>query len=215
MQLRITSLTLLCLTLAVIPASAQVLYDDGPINGTIDAWTINFGYIVSDTFNLAADSTVGGFNFGAWVYPGDKALTVGWSITSDEFGGTVYGSGTASVTDTFLSSNQYGYQVDALSVTGLNVSLGAGRYWLNLQDATTQMGDPLYWDDNSGVGCTGDDGKGGDCPSLASNNAVGTLTSEAFDITGTGGGQTPEPSSILLLGSGVLAVVGILRRRSF
>ncbi len=35
------------------PATAQVLYDDGPINGTTDAWTINFGYVVADTITLA------------------------------------------------------------------------------------------------------------------------------------------------------------------
>ena len=51
MKLSIASLTILCLA-AVLPASAQVLYDNGPIIGDIDAWTINFGYIVSDTFTL-------------------------------------------------------------------------------------------------------------------------------------------------------------------
>ena len=72
MNLRIASLTVLCLMLALVPASAQVIYDDGPINGTIDAWTINFGYVVGDTFTLSANSTVGGFNFGVWEFPGDK-----------------------------------------------------------------------------------------------------------------------------------------------
>ena len=27
-----------------------VIYENGPVNGTTDAWTINFGYVVSDTF---------------------------------------------------------------------------------------------------------------------------------------------------------------------
>ena len=26
-------------------------------------------------------------------------------------------------------------------------------YWLNLQNATSAGGDPVYWDENSGVGC--------------------------------------------------------------
>ena len=47
--MRIASLTILCLALAAIPAWADT-YDNGPINGTTDAWTINFGYIVSDTY---------------------------------------------------------------------------------------------------------------------------------------------------------------------
>jgi len=52
MKLRVASLLLLALylTLAVVPAMAQTVYSNGPINGTTDAWTINFGFVVSDSF---------------------------------------------------------------------------------------------------------------------------------------------------------------------
>jgi hypothetical protein len=197
--MRIVWLFVLCLALAVIPASAQVIYDNGPANGSVDAWTINFGYVVSDTFTVDA-SAVQGFDFTVWAYPGDTALTVDWSITSAEFGGTTYGSGTASLSSSFITSNQYGYDVDKLSASGLNVVLGGGTYWLNLQNATTSFGDPLFWDENSG-------------PSSASESAVGTIASEAFDIRGTG--TIPEPSSIMLFGSGILGLAGVLRRKLF
>jgi uncharacterized repeat protein (TIGR03803 family) len=152
-----------------------VIYSNGPVNGTVDAWTINFGYVVSDSFPVAAGQAVGGFDFYVWAYPGDTPLTVDWSITSEPLGGgTVYGSGTASVTSTFISSNQYGYDIDLATVTGLNVSLGAGTYFLNLQKAVTSFGDPLFWDENSG-------------PSQAYTNSVGSIPSEAFDVTGNGG----------------------------
>lgn len=36
------SLMLICLTLAAVPAVAGVVYDDGPINGNVDAFIINF-----------------------------------------------------------------------------------------------------------------------------------------------------------------------------
>src|SRR5271165_3196510 len=50
-KIRIALLTISCLALAVGPAVAQNwLYDNGGINGTTDAWTINGGYVVSDTF---------------------------------------------------------------------------------------------------------------------------------------------------------------------
>jgi hypothetical protein len=120
------------------------------------------------------------------------------------------------LTDRFISVNQYGYDIDNITVTGLNVTLkGGGTYWLNLQNAVVPSGNPVYWDENSGAGCGGDDGHGGGCPSTASSGGVGTDPSEAFTINGTGGGCTPEPGSFLLVASGVLAVAGLLRRKVF
>ena len=205
MKLRIASLTLLCLALAAIPAAANTLYSNGALNGTYDAFTINFGYIVSDNFALSGASTVTGFDFYTWSYPGDTPIAVDWSITSAENGGTNYGSGTgAALSNVVISTNGYGYQINRDTVSGLNVSLGAGTYWLNLQNAVTSQGNPLYWDEN--------DGK-----SLASDSGIGTIGSESFDILGSTGttNTTPEPSSIMLFGSGVLGLAGVLRRKLF
>jgi hypothetical protein len=215
MKTHIASLIgVLCLALAAIPASAQMWsYDNGPINGTVDAYTINFGYIVSDTF-VAGGSSVNGFSFGTFQFPGDIMLSVDWSITSGENGGTVYGSGTASgnnLTDKFLSANQYGFVIDEVTVSGLNVATTSGTtYWLNLQNAKVASGDPVFWDENSGVGC-----QSNGCPSLASYSAVGTIPSESFTISGGGSGSVPEPGSILLFASGVLGLAGVLRRKMF
>jgi hypothetical protein len=217
MKLRMASLTILCLVLAAIPALAQQdLYDNGPINGTTDAWTINFGYELADTFTLLNNSTVGGFNFGAWEFGGDRLTSVDWLISTYPNGGTVYGSGTASgsnLTDRFISVNQYGYDIDNITVTGLNVALMSGNtYWLTLQNALVPSGNPVYWDENSGIGCGGDDGHGGGCPSVASPGGVGTDPSEAFTINGPGG-TTPEPDSFVLLASGILGLAGLMRRK--
>ena len=214
MKMRIASLTILCLVLAAIPALAQT-YDNGPINGSVDAWTINFGYIVSDNFTLTGPTpTITGFMFGVWEFPGDTLTHVDWSITSGENSGTVFGSGTASVTDTFISSNQYGYNIDKITVSGLNVETqNPGTYWLNLQNASVASGDPVYWDENSGKGCGG-----AGCPSSASQSSLGTIPSEAFTVSYTnnnGTGTTPEPSSIMLFGSGILGLAGVLRRKLF
>ena len=220
MKLGIALLTILCLALAAIPAWAQVLYDNGPINGTVDAWLINFGYVLGDDFTLSANSTVSGLTFGVWDYPGDVMTAVDWSITSEWDSGTVYGSGTASgknLADQFLSVNQYGYSIDKITVSNLNVPLESGKtYWLNLQNAEVQSGDPVYWDENSGIGCTGDDGMGGGCPSTAREFFDGTIPSESFDIYGTSGtGTTPEPGSIVFFATGIVGLAGLLRRRLF
>src|SRR5579863_1492333 len=89
--MRIASLTLLALCLAVIPAVAQTdIYDNGPINGTVDAWTINSGFAVSDSFTLGAAANVSGLNFAVWILPGDVLESAEVSITSGEFGGTSF-----------------------------------------------------------------------------------------------------------------------------
>jgi hypothetical protein len=78
------------------------------------------------------------------------------------------------------------------------------EYWLNLANASVASGDPVYWDENSG-------------PASASESALGTIPSEAYTVnTGSsGGGTTPEPSSIMLFGSGILGLAGVLRRKLF
>ena len=91
--MRIASLSLLalCLTLAAVPAMAQTVYSNGPINGNTDAWTINFGFIVSDTFNVTNnDTTITGGSFGMWLFPGDTLTSAELSITSGENSGTSY-----------------------------------------------------------------------------------------------------------------------------
>jgi len=211
MRTHIGRLTVLCLALAAVPAFAD--YDNGPISGTTGAWAINFGYIVSDTF-VAEGSLVTGFEFGFWEDPGNHLTSVQWSVTSGENSGTVYGSGIASgasLADKFLSNSQFGYDIDEITVSGLNVPTTPNTtYWLNLQNAMVPDGYSAYWDENSGKGCMSNG-----CPSSASESAVGTIPSESFTINGSSGGTTPEPGSFMLLASGILGLAGVLRRTLF
>jgi len=213
-KLRIALLLVFCLILAALPALADNIYDNGPINGTTDAWTINFGYVVSDTFNVGGNgATLTGLSFGAWLFLGDTLGQAEVSITSQENGGTVYFDQVVNFTPSGCVENQMGYNICTETGTFNGPTLGAGTYWLNLQNAA--FDDPVYWDENSGVGCTGSG-----CPSQASESVVGTIPGESFTILGNAGsttttGTVPEPGSILLFASGILGLASFVRRRLF
>jgi len=216
MKLSLASLSLLtlCLMLAAVPAVAQTVYNNGPIDGNTDAWTINFGFVQSDNFTVTGgNSTITGFSFGAWLFPGDILTSAELSITSGENGGTTYFDQILNFTQGTCSyPNQYGYNICQENSSFRGPTLNSGTYWVNLQNAVVPSGDPVYWDQNEG-------------PSLASNNSVGTMPSEAFTVLGTGSsttssststtstGTVPEPSSIMLFGSGILGLAGMLRRK--
>ena len=104
----------------------------------------------------------------------------------------------------------YGYDVCIASASFAGPTLPDGTYWLNLQNASVPSGDAVYWDENTGLGC-----QSPGCPSQASENGVGTIGSEAFTILGTttGSGSVPEPGSLLLFASGVIATAGIVRAK--
>lgn len=153
------------------PASPQdvTLYDNGPINGSVDAWSLNYGYATTNSFTLDSAATITGFTFGVWVYAGDIPRSVDYLISMSPFGGT---PANVPLTSTFQYSNQYGYDIDSESVSSLHIALDAGTYWLTLQNAVTTQGNPLYWDENSG-------------PSQAAESSLGTIPSESFSVTGT------------------------------
>jgi len=148
------------------------IYDNGPINGSTDAWTINFGFVTSDSFTVPNGSGVSGMTFGAWLFEGDVLQTVEVSITSAEFGGTTYFDQVVSFTQSGCSANQYGFNVCTETSSNFTANLAQGAYWVNLSNAVVNDGDPVYWDENSG-------------PSSASENSVGTIPSEAFTILGS------------------------------
>jgi PEP-CTERM motif len=205
-------LTILCLMLAVAPARAGV-YSNGPINGTTDAWTINSGFSVSDSFPVSEDfNGVSGLQIGVWLFPGDSVSSVQVDLGSSPFGTNVFSGVVAATVHTDLGINQFGYDIQQIDF-GFQAffSEPPGTYWLTLSNAVAPSGDPIYWDENSG-------------PSLAYENSLGSIPSESFTldicvgcVCGVRGPDcgppVPEPSNILLFGSGILALVGILRRK--
>ncbi len=173
------------------PLQDGVVYENGPVNGNTDAWTINFGFIVSDSFNVTQgnDTSITGMSFAAWLFPGDTMTSAQVSITSNPFGGTTYFTQTVNFTQSGCALNSYGYNVCLETSSAFSgVALNDGTYWVNLQNASVPSGDPLYWDENSGIGC-----QSPGCPSQADENSIGTIPSESFTILGNSS-TVPPPT---------------------
>jgi len=121
----------------------------------------------------------------------------------DFLDGTVVASGDATWSNEFWAYNSsYGYDIFASSVSGLDVALGAGTYWLELLNGTSSPNQSLYWDENDGPSTAYE--KGSSVP----------IGSHAFQILGSEDTSvTPEPSSILLLGSGLAGLAGLIKRK--
>ncbi len=205
-QIRTASLlllTVLCLMLAVAPAMAGTLYSNGPYDGNNNAWGINFGHVVTNSNNLnSSRSNVYGVDIVYWdASESDLLTTVDMSFGSTPFGTDGFSGTLTGANNTFLGTNQYGYNLYQADYTFADIPW-SGEGYLTLGNACTTSGcdtNPISWDENSG-------------PSTAYDNTVGSIPSESFTLIGTSD-STPEPSSLVLFGSGVLGLAGVLRRR--
>ena len=192
----------LLLSLAVPAVAAPVIvYDNGPINGNINAWTISAGFLVSDSFTLSAATDVESVHFGVWVFPGEIPDIVDFGISAGPFG-TDLAFGTGTLSNVFQFSNGFGADVYQSSFTFTSVDLAAGTYYITLGNGFSTIGDPLFWDENDG-------------PSLAFENTVGPIGSESFQIDGTPLNSTPEPGTLIMLATGFVGIAGSIRRKGF
>jgi hypothetical protein len=196
--------------LASVPAFAStILYDNSTAaSGTVQGWTMGTGSggnSVSDSFTVSSSAIANGANFWIVLQPGDSLQSVEWSIGLTPFGGT---PAVAVPSSSGQVGTEYGsYPVYDESISFPGVALLSGTtYWLTLQDGISALNPVSFveWDESNG-------------PSAAFQNEPGygipSIPSETFQITGSAPSPTPEPSSFLLLASGLTGLAGMLRRK--
>jgi hypothetical protein len=200
-----------CLALN-IPAFAGIIYTDGPINGSYAGLFIDgpggpTTQTISDGFVATNSGTATSLDFGEWVLTGATPTSVSWALGTSAFASDVSSGSTAQVGFTFFAHNGFDSDVYNSHVDGLSGVLTAGRtYYLTLSGANDSAGSLDLWDVNNGPAtcfyASGGSEQGG-C-------AAQGIGGEAFTINS---GTVPEPSSIMLFGSGLLGLAGIQRRK--
>ena len=199
MKLRFTLqlfLALCCCLLSVVPAHADVLYNNGGGSQFLTMWDISGTNQLSNQFtcNYGACTTQY-LEFDA-TFPGDySAQHVNWSITSAPFGGTTFASGTSALPQFFVCDSE---NIVCLLDVNFAATLPQGTYYVNLGG----VDGPLEWDTTSHP-------LNGNNAYYMSGGITTQIQGEGFLIRGT---QTPELGSFLLLGSGILGLAGVLRR---
>jgi hypothetical protein len=156
---------------------------------------------------LIENSQITSTSFDLWVNSANSVTGIDWAITSSPFLG-VLASGTSTgfsstwVTSTLATAEHQ--MIEQITINIPTLSLDTGTYWLQLDNAVTALPGGAFWDESDGS-------SQGEMMWLPSSSLEHLPDSETFRIEGNV--VTPEPSSYLLLCSGLASLAGLIRRK--
>jgi hypothetical protein len=185
-------------------AKADTIFTDlGPSYDPTEGWTVSgstsgvFPYDADGTFTSSGSYAVTQIDLGIGNVSGTNGATV--ELTTDNSGapGTVLQTWNISSQPDFASTSTTLTIISG--ITGIDIS--AGTYFLVVLPGDSSTWDAWNWNTTGATGLSGSTGY------LAAGN-----TEPAFDVLGSSI-SAPEPSSLILLGTGLLGLVFIRRKR--
>jgi hypothetical protein len=143
-----------------------------------------------------------------------------WEIRTDVSegnGGTLIASGTSPLTHTLTGRIDFGFAEYRDEVDGLSLTLTPGTYWMAVVPQDPNNANRSFNTNTFGLNAVGTQTSNQqfwNSPFFGANftnaNNEGVFQTFSSGVIGT---AVPEPSSVIMLGSGLAAAAGLVRRR--